>query len=179
MSINSIKRYIENELSVLIGEEIKKLRRVVSMVGVDFGDDIEKVMNDEIQSSSEQAEINKSSKFSLHIHSSWRILKDSEICVGHSDLFNRDIGGFKIYEYNDKSVANVEFTKISRGLNEIFETETIRVIQVEANELGDLKIYMEDNYCLEIFVDAFEDVESWRFFRNDKDSDHIVIFSED
>jgi len=171
MSINSIKEYIEHSLSVLIGEKIRQFRRAALMLCVDFGE------NTEYKNCDNQIEIKIC--FSLHVHSSWRLLKDGEICIGQSDLFNRDIGGFKVYEYDDKLIANVEFANISKELNEIFETETIRVIKVEANELGDLKIYMENDYCLEIFVDAFEDAESWRFFRMDNDSKHIVIFSED
>ena len=171
MPINSIKKYIENNLSILKGKKIRQLRRMALMIGVDFGEDIEYKNSDN--------QIETKICFSLHIHSSWRLLKNGEICVGQSDLFNRDIGGFMTYECDDKSIANVEFTRISRKLNEIFKTEEIKVTEVEANELGDLKIYMENNYRLEIFVDAFEDAESWRFFRTDNDSKHIVIFSED
>ena len=41
MSINiSIKEQIENELSALVGERIRRFIRAALMVGIDFGEDI-------------------------------------------------------------------------------------------------------------------------------------------
>ena len=46
----------------------------------------------------------------------------------------------------------------------------------EANELGDIKIDMEQGFCLEIFVDAEGDTESWRFFEINTKESHFIIF---
>ena len=171
MSKNNIKKKIEDEMQVLIGERIRQIRRVALMLGIDFGNDVEykHIVG------SKRGEISIVPKFSLHIHSSWRLLKHGDICLGQSDLFNRIEGEFKLYKNNEESRYNVVYTEISKRLNEGFDNEPIRVIKAEANELGDLKLYMEDGYCVELFVDSIESNESWRFFRNDKDLEHFVV----
>jgi hypothetical protein len=172
MSQNSISEIIENELSVLIGEQIIQFRRVALMLGADFSNGAEV----EQRKDSKRDEMNTGPRYTLHVHSSWRLLKDGDICLGQSDLFNRELSGFKSCEQAGEAVDNVEFARISKKLNETFANTTVRVVNVEATELGDLKIYMEDRYCLELFVDSAGDAESWRFFRNDDSSGHFVIF---
>ena len=174
MSKNNIKKQIENELSVLIGERIRQIRRVVLMIGIDFGDDVEY----KHLVGAKRGEISIIPKFSLHIHSSWRLLKDGNICLGQSDLFNRIDGEFKLYKNDSESMYNIVYNNTSRKLNELFDAKSMKVINVEANELGDLKIYIENDYCLELFVDSIGNNESWRFFRNDEDFEHFVVFGE-
>lgn len=175
MSNNRNKELIENKLKVLIGERVRQFRRAALMFGIGFGEDVEY----KHIAGPKRGSISFLPKFALHIHSSWRLLKNNNICLGQSDLFNHMDGNFKLYIDDDESINDVAFTKVSGELNELLELETIRVTKVEANDLGDLKVYMEKGYCLELFVDSSENNESWRFFRNDDDSGHFVVFEED
>jgi hypothetical protein len=143
------------------------------MLGVDFGDDVE---YKEIVGAN-RGEISIVSRFAIHIHSSWRLLKNGSICLGQSDFFNRIVGEFKRYE-DDKSMQNFTFPRVSKKLNKLFKNKVIKVIKIEANKFGDLKIYMENDYCLEVFVDATGCNESWRFFRSDDDSEHFIVFDQ-
>ena len=170
----NIKALIEAELSVLVGEQVRQLRRAALMLGVDFGDDAEY----EFMAGSQKGEVITRPKFSLHIHSSWRLLKEDAICLGQSAFFNR-MSGFKHHDDSEEATESSEFTAVSREINEMLKADMVRVTKIEATELGDLKVYMGDDYCLELFVDDIEGTESWRFFRNDDDSEHFVVFNED
>lgn len=170
----SIKEQIEKELCKLIGKKIKGFGRAALMLIANYGE----IPN---PSEAECKEKDISSKlYAIHAHSSWRLLKDDDIILAQSEMFNRVIDGcFKIYEYEDEEAQNnVPFIKISDELNAIFESEIIRVTKIEANELGDLKVFMEKGYCLEIFVDSIGNIESWRFFA-DGDTKHFVVFEDE
>ena len=163
MSTNKTKEIIEGKLSALEGKQIRQLRRAALMLGVDFGYDV-------------KCEHEIEYLYSVHIHSSWRLLKDSQIIFGQSALFSKMSGFRWCDDNNDETIDTFSFTSISEELNETFDANSIRVINIEANDLGDLKILMENGFCLEIFVDSIGDTESWRFFKNDDDSEHFVVF---
>ena len=164
----SIKHQIEGELSVLLGERIIGFRRAALMVGVDFGGNEE---NGRMASGGRDA--CKTRRYALHVHSPWRLLKESDVCLSQY-AFCHQMNGFRRYEENDEDA----FARLSSEINRGFKSEAVRVKKVEANELGDLKIYMENEYCLEIFVDSIGNTESWRFFDGDRESGHFVVFDE-
>jgi len=176
MSIDTVKNQVENELSKLIGERIRLFRRAAFMLNVCFGSD---VAHRSLTGARQNINISTEPRFNLHIHSSWRLLQDDEICLGQSDMFNR-MAGFKTTEKDDMMyVEDAVFDEFSKELNQNFEMKRINIIKVEANELGDLKICMEDNYCLEVFVDTCGNNESWRFFDINEEKEHFVVFEED
>ena len=174
MLINSIKETIENNLSILVGERVRRLRRAALMLGIDFGEDVEF----KSPTGPEQSKISIVPKYALHIHSSWRLLKDNDICLGHSDLFSR-MSGFKYQENSEEAIDSIEFFRVSEDLTKEFEAKAIKVTRIEASELGDLIIYMEQEYSLEIFVDAEGDTESWRFLKRTEKENHFVVFDSD
>ena len=174
MSENSIKEQIETTLLILVGHKFNYIGRAANMLDVGFGNDVEYI-------SSINSEKRRVSCFALHVHSSWRLLKDGDICIGQNDFFNH-MSGFRTCEENN-DVLYIEkevFSETSEELNKILKEKGIEVTRIEATELGDLKIYMEDDYCLELFVDAAGNNESWRFFSNmENDSVHFVVFEEE
>jgi len=175
MSNNRVKELIEDKMKVLIGERVRQFRRAALMFGVDFGEDVEY----KHMAGPRRGKVSIFPKFALHIHSSWRLLKEGKIYLGQNDLFNHMDGNFKLYIDDEESNHDVEFVRITEKLNELFELESVVVTRIEANELGDLRVYMEKDYRLELFVDSNENNESWRFFRNDDDSEYLVVFEED
>jgi len=174
VSINSIKEQIEAGLSVLIGQPIRYLRRADLMLGIDFGDNVPCKQKTEPK----KGEVIMKPKFAIHIHCSWRILNDDCIYLGHGDLFGRILGHFRIHD-DDADFDDVPFDPTSKDLNELFAAREVRVTLVEANDLGDFKIFLDDNYCLEVFVDATGNEESWRLLTMDDDSDHFIVFDEE
>ena len=171
---DSIKKQIEIALSVLVGQKFNYIGRGADMLDIGFGNDVEYI-------SSINSERHLASCFALHAHSSWRLLKDGDIFVGQNDFFNH-MSGFRICEDNH-DVLYIEkdtFSEISEELNKTLKEKDIMVTKIEATELGDLKVYMEDDYCLELFVDASGNNESWRSFSYvENDSPHFVVFEEE
>ena len=187
MLINNTKKQIENRLSVLMGKRILQLRRAALMLGVDFGYDLKQENGHDFsiitvnenhfhgkEGVTEKRVIQTMPIYSLHIHSAWRLLKNGAVYLGHSDFFARGVGSFKKYP-DDETADDVEFTRLSEDLNKVFKVDTMRVIMVEASETGDLKVHMENDYCLELFIDSSGDNESWRFFKTDDDFPHFVV----
>ena len=163
ISNRSVKGQIEITLSILVGHKFNYIGRAANMLDVGFGDDVEYI-------SSVNPEKRMVSRFALHVHSSWRILKDGAICLGQSDFFNH-MSGFKTCEENNDAIYD--------ELNKTLKETMIKVTRIEATEIGDLKIHMEEDYCLELFVDVCGNRESWRFFEMNNENAHFVIFDED
>jgi len=172
MSNENIKELIENELSALVGKRIRQFRRAALMLGVDIGEDVEF----KYTVGAKRGEVTTRSKYVLHIHAPWRLFKDCDICLSQSAMFT-NMNGFRWCEDNEETIDSFPFARISRDINELFEIETINITKIEANEQGDLKLYMENDYCLEIFVDSIGDTESWRFFETIGDRS-LVIFDD-
>ena len=117
-------------------------------------------------------------KYSLHVHTSWRLYEGGDIRLSQGAMFANK-HGFRWHEDNRETIEELPFAGISRELNELFETEAIHVTKIEANEQGDLKLYLERDYCLEVFVDSIGDTESWRFFEANGENGHFVVFDEE
>jgi hypothetical protein len=146
------------------------------MLGVGFGDDVEyrHIVGPERGKNSIVP------RYSIHVHSSWRLLKEKCIVLGQSDLFNRMVGELKLYRDDVETEIKVgKFDDTSRELNELLKTKNIIVTKIEANDLGDVKIFLEDDYCLEIFIDAAGVEESWRFFETGEDGKHFIVFDKE
>ena len=171
---DNIKKLIENELSILIGIRIRNFSRAALALCVDFGDDVEY----KYVTGPKAEEAYMASEFTIHVHSSWRLLKDDDICLSQDALFNH-MNGFKWCDKWEGETETELFSEISGELNEIFNNNAVRVVKIEATKFGDLKVYMEKDYCLELFVDSIGDTESWRFLRKeDNKSKHFVVFDE-
>ena len=108
------------------------------------------------------------------------LFRSGEIFLGQSDLFNC-MAGFKTVEEKNEilNIEKSEFCTATNGLNEMLAKEIVRVTKIDANELGDLTVHMEEGYRLEIFVDACGNKESWRFFDMNNESAHFVVFDEE
>ena len=175
MSIDSIKATIENKLSILNGERIRRFKRAALLICVDFGDDVESI----VETGAERGITRITPRFAIHAHTSWRLLKDGEIVLCYSDLFSRGVADFKVIaEDQENKLSDAEFITISNEVNKALNSESIRVSKIEANEIGDLRVFMDSDYCLELFIDSRGDTESWRFFRMDDNSPHFVVFDE-
>jgi len=166
------KEQIEKKLSVLIGERIRQFRRAALMLGVDIGEDVDYVYASGLQKGKKVLK----PMFSLHIQASWRLLKGSGICLAQSAMFS-SMNGFRWVEDSEIAEVDSPFKQISSELNETFQASSITVTRVDVSDYGDLKLYMGNEYCLEVFVDSVGATESWRFFEVNSD-EHLVVFDD-
>ena len=51
----------------------------------------------------------------------------------------------------------------------------IYVSEYKINKWGDLRLVFSNNEYLEVFVDASDDTECWRFFKYAGNEEHLVV----
>ncbi len=57
-----------------------------------------------------------------------------------------------------------------------FNDMDLLVQDIIINEIGDLKIVLSNDFCIEVFIDTNEDEECWRFFEvGNNEKPHFVI----
>ena len=165
--MKSIKQQIEDRLSILIGERLNYLGRAANMLDIGFGDDVEHITL--------RGEKHEVSRFVMHVQTSWRLIKGQEIVLGSYDFYTPR-NDLTIDEFYDTEFGNSLFDETSKKMNDSIVDNPIQITGIEANDMGDAVIFMNNEHRLEIFVNASGDVESWRFFRMDDHSEHFVVF---
>ena len=138
------------------------------MLDIGFGEDVEYINYD--------GQIHIVARFVLHTQTSWCLVKDNSIILGNGDFYlPKD--NFEIIEnFNGNKFGNSRFDVKSQEINEYIKNTQIIINNINANGLGDVTIFMENDYRLEVFVDVAGREESWRFFRMDDNSKHFVVF---
>ena len=172
MSLGKVKKSIEDSVSVIIGEYFRYVSRAADMLTLGFGNDVEYV-----NPSGEKRNV---AQFSIHIQTSWRIVKKGLFTLGSYDFYLPKEGiSYEVFREDDNHGFGIsEFDEISGRLNKSLESSPIKVVKVDANCFGDLHILMEDGTNLEVFVNSSRPVESWRFFEAGDDTSHLVVFEE-
>jgi hypothetical protein len=165
-----VKSDITTELSELIGERLNYIGRAANMLDIGFGEDVEYTTI--------KGEKRTVSRLVLHVQSSWRIIKEDVIVLAFNDFFvPKDGVSYAVFEEN--SFGNSQFDEESEKLNEVIKSNLIKVTKICADELGDITIFMDNKYRLEVFVDVSGIEESWRFFEMDSEKSHFVVFEKE
>jgi len=117
----------------------------------------------------------KDSEYRLHCQTLVRFIKDNHILMTRTDYFNREDSCDEDYSITNFNVKLEQF----KG---DFEHKTVREVKID--DLGDLKIILENNASIEVIIDSSIDsfgyeTEHWRFFEFDnKDELHFVVFDD-
>ena len=166
---NGISDEIITALLPLKGQKLNYISRAANMLDIGFGNSMKYI------SSSNNEHV--AACFAIHVQSSWRFVKDKKIVLAFNDFYiPKDNIAFDVFE--EKQFGNSQFDIRSDKINNIIKNLQIKVINIIANNLGDITIFFENGFSLEIFVDVSGMKESWRFFRMDDDLEHFVVFDE-
>ena len=171
MSLNTTSNKIVAMLSPLIGKRLNYIGRAANMLDIGFGEDVEftGLLNKEKRIVSQ---------FVLHVQSSWRIVKQEVIILAHKDFYNAK-DEFASEQFQNDLLGNSQFDIRSQLLNNLLQKEPLFISQIIAKDIGDITIHFNSDYRLEVFIDVSGTEESWRFFRMDDDSRHLVIFEDE
>lgn len=157
-------------ISNLKGERLRQISRGGSMVGFGFGENLKaKVGNLNLRETI-------ASKYAVHIDGFFRITHQGKIVLSKDDMFrpNSQIPKDDFDEDNfewDVS-GNNKFDEQKKFFCDI----DLLVQDIIINEIGDLKIVLSNDFCIEVFIDTNEDEECWRFFEvGNNEKPHIVI----
>jgi hypothetical protein len=164
-----MKEAIEKETMKLEGLKLRYLGRASNLLWLGFGNLVKVDRRGEIE---EQAE------FALHIQCAWRIVRTRSIFVGSYDFYephSRWDGELDDFEWDIQ--GNNRFDERARWLTRGI-SNGIQVEKIEADVFGGLKLYLSQNFTLEIFPnssDTDEYSEFWRLFSPASDGPHFVV----
>ena len=160
------------EISNLKGEKFWQISRGGSMAGLGFGEKIDY-----------KAKIGKSdlgenvvSKYAIHISGFFRITHQGKIVLSKDDMFRPNSQILKDDFDEENFEWDVEGNNKFDEQKAVFYDNELMVKDIIMNEIGDLKIVLSNDFCIEVFIDTSEDEECWRFFEiGNSEKPHIVI----
>jgi len=177
-----LKKEIEEKLSHLYKKRFNYMGRAASLLWLGFGDMVERV----------DRKNNKSmvAYYSLHVQCPWRLSSKNEIIVGSQDYYYPNQKWLKdkgfsdidakwedVFEW-DKIGSNI-FDEKAQIISEQAENNPIFVEKIEADNLGGVKLSLSNGFVFEIFPNDSLKEESWRFFTQNPDEPHYVVFEEE
>lgn len=163
-------------MSNLKGEKLHQISRGGSMASLGFGE----ISNAKVAYKTENGKLDLretvTSKFAVHIDGFFRITHQGKIVLSKDDMFrpNSQVqnNDFDDDDFEWDAEGNNKFDEQKNSLNDI----DLLVKDIIINEIGDLKIVLSNDFCIEVFIDTNEDEECWRFFEvGNSEKPHIVI----
>ncbi len=163
-------------MSNLKGERFRQLSRGGSMASLGFGEISKAKVAYKTESGKLDLRETVASKYAVHIDGFFRITHQGKIVLSKDDMFrpNSQIQKDDFDEDNFEwdAEGNNKFDEQKNSFNDI----DLLVQDIIINEIGDLKIVLSNDFCIEVFIDTNEDEECWRFFEvGNSEKPHIVI----
>lgn len=166
----TMQEEVESTLRVLIGKPFRDSGRSSDLQWFEFGSDVTTV-------SKRNGETKTEGEYVIDTESAWHIAEPNGIFVGSRDrLYPAGEDPYKdLLEFDwDRPGVNRCDEKIQKFFEER-KNKPLFVQSVEANNWGGVKIYLSENYIIEIFPDDSLGGEDWRFFEPSKSSRHFVV----
>ncbi len=160
----------------LIGESFCQISRGGAMASLGFGENSKSKVAYKAQSSNLNLQETVAPKYAVHIDGFFRITHQGKIILSKDDMFRPNSqmqkDDFDEDNFEWDIAGNNKFDEQKNFLRDI----DLSVQDVIINEIGDLKIILSNDFCIEVFIDTNEDEECWRFFEiGNSEKPHIVI----
>lgn len=155
------------ELKKITGLPFRNAGRACDIVWFGFGNIIKK-------KDRRTGGVRDVAEYVFHVQCAWRITDFHKIIVGSADKY---IPSSKIEVNSDFDWDVQGANRCDEQLKNLFsnlETELI-VKNVAVDRLGSIRVFFTDEVILEIIPDSSTDIESWRFFQNGADKEHLVV----
>ncbi len=149
-------------LDKLVNLPITYLGRSADMLDIGFGDEkiVQTINGEKI-----------SNILNLHVLTGFRLIRESNIIFSSKEMFDPASGDYISFQW-DKPGSSL----LDAQMNEFTSKfPNLRVIRTVLSRLGDLSIYLEKDFCLEIFVLSTES-ENWRLFDDNPNTSHLVMY---
>lgn len=171
-------KIVTEALSKLNGLKLQTVMRAGSMGDFGFGDYVEKEVRRFDDEKKIVTKIVSVPKYSFHIDCHFRLSCGDEIVLSRGDIFqpantllqNLD---FEYNAFNWDVNGNNRFDEIAK---EYFsgDPSSFTIKKVKISRLGDVKLYFENSFILEVSPDISGKEECWRFFESGSD-EHIIV----
>lgn len=160
-------------LNALLGVRIMDIGHAADLLWVGFGDEVEYI--------NYKGTARMVNTYALHVQSNWRLTSPSGILLGDSDLYYPSDTLSEDEVENWVSLENFDsiFDQKADLFVKQFEETAIKVVAIDVDILGGLKIRFDNLYEFEVFPDSSTPREFWRFFDFISDEPHLVVFDVD
>lgn len=164
------------EISNLKEERFCQIWRGGSMAGFGFGENLNSKIADKAKSGELALRETVAPKYAVHIEGFFRITHQGKIVLSKDDMF-RPNSQMQKYDFDENNFDwDVEGNNKFDEQKNFFCDINLIVQDIIINEIGDLKIVLSNDFCIEVFIDTNEDEECWRFFEiGNSEKPHIVI----
>lgn len=169
---------IKETLAILNGKKLGYFMRAGSMGDLGFGELIEKNTRAFDENKKIVTKTVLIPKYTLHIECGFRLVCGNEIIVARGDMYqpsNQMLANpdFLYDEFNWDVKGNNRFDEITRKYFTDGNME-FNVKKIVVNKFGDLKIYFDNHFLLEVSSDISGNEECYRFFEQKSDY-HLVV----
>ncbi len=167
MSDSNLNNIIIRQLSIIKNEPFRYIGRACNLAWLGFGKDV--------ISKDYKGEERKTAQYALHIQCPFRISRGGMKVLASGDMYEPNSTTEWTEDFDwDIAGANLYDEKASL-LTEKLSHNNITAVNIESNEMGDVKIYLSDGYVIEIFTNNSSETEEWRFFETGIEKEHFVI----
>lgn len=168
-----MKEEIERTLNVLIGKPLWGSHRAADLQVFKFGARIPSMLRATKRRPSEAVVIGE---YGLHLQCSWRIIHEAIIAVASQDLFYAaGDDPYKDYEEFDWDKQPSRRDERIMALVASWADYPPKVISVEADMVGSLRISLTQQYILDVFPSDSLGREHWRLLPDSPKGEHFVV----
>ena len=162
-----MKDEIESRLGVLVGQPLIVSCRAADMEMFSFGDP---AIPDQMRDGSNRLV----SRYGLHVQCPWRIVCSGLLTVGYGDIREPKTGTAWDADFDPNELGTTLREELLEGFYRARQDRPSIVTGVTAQEIGDLRITLDDGCVLEVFSHAAAaSREHWRFM--DMLGGHLVV----
>ena len=167
MSNSNLSNEIEKKLSVLKNKSFRYIGRAGDLAWLGFGKDV--------IAKNYKGEERIVAQYSLHIQCPFRISCDGKKILGSGDMYepNSSTPWTEKLDWNEIGISL--YDEITLLLTQELERNIIEVADIKTNAMGDVQIYLSNDYLIEVFTSSTSEIEEWRFFETGVEKDHFVI----
>jgi hypothetical protein len=112
-------------------------------------------------------------KYSIHLQCTFRILKDDAILLGNTDIYIAGEGVSE--ELHSYPIGMSMFDQKVQQFNSFLP---LIVTDVDVADNGDIRIELQNDFFIEVFIVSAMPGEFWRAFQHGNLDSHIVYESE-
>ncbi|MDR1570619.1 MAG: hypothetical protein LBS72_09055 [Oscillospiraceae bacterium] len=174
-------REINDKLQVVVDQPLRAIFRWADMLGLEFGNIIEKESFGKKEDGTRGCFIHKAGEYALHIQTFYRLVSGNAILLAKNDLYQpsnkaRSAESFDRADFDCELLGNNRLDEIMYELAGNLDGFVVKSVSV--NNFGDLRIRFNNAALLQVIADTSDAFECWRFFRHGDESDHLVVSTD-
>ena len=172
-------RKIEEALSVLKGQPLRRISRAADTVCFQFGQMVEKRAAVRDEQGKWTVGCAMAGEYALHVSCCFRLFCGGRVVAAKSDLYQISSEAMRQLEDGEDIPEDFDYDMVGNNrLDEIIATTLadvsgFQVEQIKVSRLGDLCIRYSNGFGMVVLTDISGGQQCWRFFR--QGGEHLVV----